>query len=411
MTTLIGRKRFLLLGAGAVLLVLVMAPFIHRPHATSPSAYIIGVPERGATLFYEKKQCGICHAVNGSGGQIAADLAGSQPEAPAMGWLTAKLWNHGPGMWRQIRRRDKAFPELNPQEMADILSFLYRASTLDPPGNADKGRQVFTDKGCVNCHSVGTYGGKAAPELSGIITSDDQTEWISAMLNHSGSMVSPVTKTLGAWPEFRGHEMNDLIAYVTSRSTKFPPENSAQGNSGDVTQGEKVFEARCARCHAVSGKGGNLGPALGPENNLPLSPANFASLMWNHAPAMLQTGTETKTPPPQLHGKEMSNLLAFLASLRYIEPTGSSAAGKQAFVERGCAACHGNDGEGTRSGPGLRAGHKPYTAITFASALWRHGPNMIDRAEEMGKPWPRLEPKDIGNLVSFLNDNGSAKTN
>jgi hypothetical protein len=28
---------------------------------------------------------------------------------------------------------------------------------------------------------------------------------------------------------------------------------------------------------------------------------------------------------------------------------------------------------------------------------------MIDRAEELGIPWPTLKPTDIGDLVSFLN--------
>jgi hypothetical protein len=28
---------------------------------------------------------------------------------------------------------------------------------------------------------------------------------------------------------------------------------------------------------------------------------------------------------------------------------------------------------------------------------------MIDRAEELGMPWPTLKPTDIGDLVSFLN--------
>ena len=34
---------------------------------------------------------------------------------------------------------------------------------------------------------------------------------------------------------------------------------------------------------------------------------------------------------------------------------------------------------------------------------------MIDRAEELGIPWPTLKPTDIGNLVSFLNAPARAK--
>ncbi len=54
-------------------------------------------------------------------------------------------------------------------------------------------------------------------------------------------------------------------------------------------------------------------------------------------------------------------------------------------------------------GPALTAGAEPLTAVSFTAKLWQHGPRMIDRAEEMGIPWPILKPTDVGNLVSFLN--------
>jgi mono/diheme cytochrome c family protein len=305
-------------------------------------------------------------------------------------------------MWRQIRRSNKPFPELNPQEMGDILSFLYRASNIDSPGDSGLGRQVFIEKGCVRCHSAGAEGGKVAPELSKIVTGD-QTEWMSAMLNHAGPMVDPITSTLGQWPQFSGHEMTDLVAYINPAPPK-AEKKSGYDNAGDVYRGALVFQERCAQCHSISGKGGTLGPALGPERELPLSPGRFAGLMWNHAPAMLKRGRETNTPVPFLHGAQMKDLLAFLESVRYLEPGGSSAVGKEVFAKRGCAACHGNDAEGTQSGPRLKTDQQRYNAVSFASALWRHGPRMIDRAEAMGTSWPRLESKDIGDLVSFLND-------
>ncbi len=34
---------------------------------------------------------------------------------------------------------------------------------------------------------------------------------------------------------------------------------------------------------------------------------------------------------------------------------------------------------------------------------------MSDRAEAMGVPWRKLEFKDIGELISFLNDGDSGK--
>ncbi len=86
---------------------------VRRPTTTRRALYIIGEPEKGAALFFGDKHCGICHSINGSGGRIAPDLSGMRPSTPAMGWLTAILWNHGPGMWRQIRQKNEPYPRLN----------------------------------------------------------------------------------------------------------------------------------------------------------------------------------------------------------------------------------------------------------------------------------------------------------
>src|SRR5271167_853409 len=211
-----GNRRLLWIVATVIAIALLVVVFLQarRPAVTTRALYIVGVPEKGAALFFGDKQCGICHSINGSGGRVAPDLSGEHPGTPAMGWLVTVLWNHGPGMWRQIRRKNEPYPQLNSQEMADILAFLYQASSMDRAGDPIAGQRVFNEKGCVSCHSVGGTGGKAAPELSGIAAGGDSNAWTRAMLNHAGSMIAPITSTIGQWPQFTGNEMNDLIAYV-----------------------------------------------------------------------------------------------------------------------------------------------------------------------------------------------------
>jgi hypothetical protein len=51
----------------------------------------------------------------------------------------------------------------------------------------------------------------------------------------------------------------------------------------------------------------------------------------------------------------------------------------------------------------LQAKGDSYTAVSFTTALWKHGPKMVDRTEQAGIAWPVLEPTDLGDLVSFLN--------
>jgi cytochrome c2 len=404
MTTLNKRKELLFwIPAAVIPVALLVAVFIEvrRPTTIRRALYIIGEPEKGAALFLGDKQCGICHFINGSGGHVAPDLSGMRPSTPAMGWLTAILWNHGPGMWRQIRQKKESYPQLNSQEMADILALLYQASSIDRAGDPSAGERVFNEKGCVHCHSVKGTGSKSAPELSGVAASGDPNAWTRAMLNHAGSMIAPIASTIGQWPQFTGNEMNDLIAYASHSAPQ--PATNARQIPGNAERGWGVFQSRCMRCHSVGGQGGSLGPELGPEHDLPLTTAQFASVLWNHAPAMLRLGRENGVPPPVLQGDEMSDLLTFLASLRYFEPTGSPLVGERVFSERGCAACHGLMAEGAQIGPGLRSGTAAFTTVSFTAALWRHGPRMIDRAEELGIPWPILKATDIGDLVSFLN--------
>ena len=404
MTILNGRKQLLIwIPAALIAVALMVAVFIQarRPNAARRALYMIGEPDKGAALFFGDKQCGICHSINGSGGRVAPDLSGKHPGTPAMGWLVTVLWNHGPGMWRQIRRKNEPYPQLNSQEMADILAFLYQASSIDRAGDPSSGQRVFNEKGCVRCHSVGGTGGQAAPELSKIAAGSDSNAWTRAMLNHAGSMIAPITSTLGQWPQFTGNEMNDLIAYV--RRSASQPARSAREIPGNAERGWGVFQNRCIQCHSVRGQGGSVGPELGPERDLPLTTGQFASVLWNHAPAMLRQARENGIPPPVLQGNEMADLRTFLASLRYFEPTGSPWWASASFPSAAAQLAMAIWRKAQQIGPGLRSGTEAFTTISFTAALWRHGPRMIDRAEELGIPWPTLKPTDIGDLVSFLN--------
>jgi mono/diheme cytochrome c family protein len=367
--------------------------------------YIIGDAGKGHDLFFGKKQCSICHSINGVGGRIAPDLSGMRPTAPAMAWLTTVLWNHAPGMWRQLRNSD-SYPHLNQQEMAHLLAYLYAAANTDRPGDAGAGKLVFEIKSCVRCHSVRSQGSTTAPDLSTVAAGEGSVAWTRAMWNHAQSMVDTVRQAAGEWPHFSGSEMNDLLAYVNGSTG---PSKAAYLSSQSAERGWAVFQAKCMQCHSVGGQGGKIGPSLGPETDLPLSTSQFAGVLWNHAPAMIAQVRAMHTALPKFENNEMADLQAFLASLRYFEPSGSPLLGQTAFNARGCAHCHGSNAEGTHSAPRLRPRSDSFTTLSFATALWSHSSKIVTRAEELGVPWPVLEPNDVGNLVSYLNDSSLQK--
>ena len=394
-----------ILAAGAAIALLVVIVISgRRSSGPQHATYLTGSPEKGAALFYGKKHCSICHAVNGSGGRVAPDLGATRPGTPAMGWLVTVIWNHMPGMWRQMHGEKL---QLSQEEMAHLLAFLYQAGSADKPGDPAAGQKVFDAKGCVHCHAVRSNGATSAPDLGRIAVAGNRPAWMHAMWNHAQFMIEPVTKELGGWPQFAGAEMNDLVAYVNGAPSPTIQEDGDLRGSAD--HGWVVFQAKCIQCHSVRGKGGKIGPELGPDHELPRTSAQFAAVLWNHAPAMLRHAREARMPPPTLQGEEITDVLRFLASLRYFEPTGSPFLGERVFAERGCASCHGPSAEGTRNAPKLRAGADAFTMVSFATALWSHGPAMNTRAEKLGVPWPNLEPGDVGELISFLNDPGRKK--
>jgi len=401
------RQQFLMWIVAAVFatagLVAVLSAELHRS-TPRHALYVTGDAEQGAVLFFGRKHCSICHSVNGEGGRLAPDLGKIRPAAPAMGWLAMALWNHAPGMARQMRGTKS--PQLNQQEMAHILAYLYQASSVDRPGDAAAGKAVFQAKGCVQCHAVGSNGHGAGHDLSAVTDSGNGSSWQLAMWNHAQSMIGPITARLGQWPQFRGEEMSDLIAYVSAGTKASPGKLSPRGHAEN---GWAVFQARCIGCHSVRGHGSQIGPELGPDHELPQSPAQFATILWNHAPSMLARVKDAGVENPTLQGEEMADVLQFLSSLRYVEPTGSALLGEHIFAERGCALCHGAAAQGSPEGPKLRTEGDAFTTVSLATAFWSHGGAMQSRAERMGITWPTLKATDIGDLISFLNAPGPGK--
>jgi len=371
---------------------------LRQEHATTRargSPLRAGDPPTGAGLFQEKG-CAHCHAVLGQGGRIGPDLGATTARNAGPEPFVTSMWNHAPRMWERMQGEHIEYPDLGHDDMAHLFAYLYTARYVDDEGDDGRGRGLFQDKGCANCHAVRGDGGRSATDLS---ASDDlagPVDWARAIWNHV-----PVTSSDLDQPGFEGRDMNDLLAYV--RGTR----HSSPGGRlphGDPDHGWKLFrEQGCTACHSVKDEAGRTGPRLGPASDLPPTIVQLTGSMWNHAPAMWRELEARGMKRPVLDAQQMADLFAFLYSCRYVEPGGSPKLGEILFVSRGCAHCHGQLAEGTSQGPGLRGRGRNFTAMTLAVGLWRHGPRMYRRAQQLGLAWPTLAEGDVGDLMTFLN--------
>ena len=177
-------------------------------------------------------------------------------------------------------------------------------------------------------------------------------------------------------------------------------------------RGWNLFRKKgCVACHAIRGVGGTVGPDLGSDRPLPRNLTQMAGRMWDHSPEMWAAMKAKGIERPTFAGQEMADLIAFLYSVRYFEMGGSPVIGEALFTERKCSRCHGADALGGEIGPKLRKSNQLYTPVTFAEALWSHGPRMYAKAQELGLGWPALNEGDLSHLLAFLNSTPAAGHN
>jgi cytochrome c551/c552 len=185
------------------------------------------------------------------------------------------------------------------------------------------------------------------------------------------------------WPELNGQELIDMLVYLRNLPATRSAAARLQTTSGE--KGEALFQSKgCAKCHF-----GDLDLRVRLHGKTPI---DMAAAMWNHAPKM-------ETAAIRFEPGEMTEILSYLWSRQLFDSRGNPRRGEKLFSEKHCSLCHGAGGA-----PDLRSRkEKEHTSLTMISALWRHGPEMLDRIKEKGLLWPRLAANDMADIVAFLN--------
>ncbi len=367
-----------------------------------------GDAETGWELFRDKN-CMRCHAVWGEGGDVGPDLGRTRTFGHVTaGQLAATMWNHVPRMWEKMDEGGIRLVPISPEEMSHLFAFLLFIRYADEPGDPVEGKSLLTKHKCDTCHSLDAQGGTVGPDLTTWSRFVNPVVWAQKMWKHALDMKGRMATMGIAWPQFSGQDLNNIVAYIRTRTAA---EAKEYIEPGSAARGEKLFQTReCSTCHTMGGSGGGSGGGAGGaapdllKAELPDSLSGIATRMWNHAPKMQQEIRKQNLNTVDLAPQEMADITTYLLTRRYFLSDGDQEAGRKVFFTKQCVMCHSIYGSGGgQIGPNLGPLEGNASPILMAHVMWRHGPAMLSQMADRGIRWPHLEGREMTDLIAFLN--------
>jgi mono/diheme cytochrome c family protein len=339
---------------------------------------------RGAQVF-EIQGCGDCHSLNGVGPSVGPDLSRLVDRGFTPASLAATMWNHAPGMWTETRLRGNARPALDEQQAADLFAFFYSLRFFEEPGDAGRGKALFSDRKCAECHGITSAKLPDAKPVMQWTAPADPLALVETMWNHSTKMRAEMERRKIKLPRLSGQELADLLVYV--RSLQKLPLRAGVLQTPEAEQGKALFVSKtCASCHDPTT--GFFSLQLREETL-----TDIASDMWNH-------GFDMSARKMNFQPGDMHAIAAYIWSRRLIENYGKANVGANVFVAKKCGVCHDDPMSGA---PPLTVQGHYYTGATIVSGLTRHGPLMLNQMRDKHLAWPQFTTAEMSDLIAYLN--------
>jgi mono/diheme cytochrome c family protein len=353
------------------------------------AATIAADSTRGAELF-DTLSCVQCHSINGKGGTVAPDLGRRIDRDFTPASLAATMWNHAPAMWASMRTRNIRASDLNEQAAADLFAYFYSARFFEKPGDAGRGKRLFSSKHCSECHGLTDTKIPAAKPVAQWESLGQPLALVNALWNHAATMRQEFAARKLNWPELTAQDLTDMLVYLRNLPSARDAGTRLEITSG--ANGQALFDSKgCAACH--SGKA-SLTSRLKSKTL-----TDIAVAMWDHEPRM-------PAAPAPLSLGDMRDITSYLWAEQFFEDAGNPTAGGRVFTAMRCATCHNDASSGA---PKLTGVGRSYTAASMLSVLWHHGPQMLDQMKAKGLAWPRFEGSDMANLIAYLNSQNKVK--
>lgn len=268
-----------------------------------------GSAARGEAVFRDKG-CIRCHAVRGQGGTDGPDIAQVENADAPIVWAQM-MWNHALSMQERMQRQMLPWPRFQNAEMGDLLAYLRSVNTsprrLFPlfPADVRRGRRLFRERSCIECHGMGSEGGKVASDLSRLPKMPRSvSQMAGVMWNHWPQMSEWSRQRKIRLPMLQGRDMADVIAYLYALRYFDEPGHSDLGR-------QVYLDKRCDRCHGTDGRGSSAGPNLVRRKGN-FSVVTLATAMWRHGPRMYEEMQEQGIRWPKFRGREIDDLIAYL---------------------------------------------------------------------------------------------------
>ena len=374
--------------------------------AASPTA--LSGPVGHGQILFQSHSCSSCHGPGGAGGGAGPALTHISDKLPPA-QLTALLKAPNAAM----KAGGMTPLTLSAADMAALVSYVSTlgavsataAASTASPGNVTTGApsetsnirtaalaapaalgdttakrlpggKLYQSDGCAACHGEGGRGTQRAPALVDAGSKFSSPQLIALLHTPTAAM------SAGGMPRVSGTtaEIASLVAYL--RSLK------STGTAPGQAVGSKVVVPPVQALQA---------PAPGSPGSPATSPTAAATSAAAKPPA--------EVPPPAAAAPAAP--AASAASAAVGRSTNSQAQrGEAFFVARGCTACHGIGGVGTKTGPALAAFSKTLTPAALTSLL-QH-PNQKMKAG--GMPATNMSAADMSALVAYLQHLGSPVT-
>lgn len=228
-----------------------------------------GVPEltEGRHLF-ETQGCRGCHKLNGVGGSIGPDLTEEGANRRSPEWLERHFLSPnevsaGSAMpnFHFTKEQARALTYYMLSLTGEEMGTYYSSLRLIP--SPEYGKQLFVEKNCIACHSVGGVGAKTGPDLAGV-TKRHSIEWLDEQLVNP-ELVYPGS-SMPVY-DLEGNARKALVAFMAS-ATAEDMQSILSRKTHALTPEEAAIEAGkqdfarfgCVGCHGTELQGGVSNP-------------------------------------------------------------------------------------------------------------------------------------------------------